>query len=145
METRDVTLPLNTVAPGDTILAEDHNAIVEKVEFVQSELANKATVAQIDSKVNTAIENVIAGAPEALDTLKEIAEALTANESVVEALNVAITNKADKADVTALQTAMTTSDKFKSMVVGTDNTLTITFKDGTTKSVDLPKTSAVYG
>ena len=48
----------------------------------------------------TTIAALVADAPEALDTLKELADAITENESVVEAINTAIGNKADKSAVT---------------------------------------------
>lgn len=46
--------------------------------------------------VKTLISNLINGAPETLDTLKEIADALGENDDAVQALNVAIGNKVDK-------------------------------------------------
>ena len=42
---------------------------------------------------NTSIANLVNSAPETLDTLGELAEAMKANEDVVDALNSAITNK----------------------------------------------------
>lgn len=46
--------------------------------------------------VKTLISNLINGAPETLDTLKEIADALGENDDAVQALNAAIGNKVDK-------------------------------------------------
>ncbi len=46
--------------------------------------------------VKTLISNLINGAPETLDTLKEIADALGKNDDVIKALNAAIGNKVDK-------------------------------------------------
>lgn len=54
----------------------------------------------IKQYVDEAIAALVADAPEALDTLKELADAITENESVVEAINTAIGNKADKTAVT---------------------------------------------
>lgn len=54
----------------------------------------------IKQYVDEAIAALVANAPEALDTLKELADAITENESVVEAINTAIGNKADKSAVT---------------------------------------------
>lgn len=44
---------------------------------------------------NTSIANLVNSAPETLDTLGELAEAMKANENVVDALDAAITNKVD--------------------------------------------------
>ena len=47
------------------------------------------------------ISDLINGAPETLDTLKEVADAIKANETVVDALNDAIGTKANASDLTA--------------------------------------------
>lgn len=60
--------------------------------------------------VNTAIANLINGAPTTLDTLKEIADALADNADVVEALESAIGTKADKTTVDALDTRLDTAE-----------------------------------
>lgn len=52
----------------------------------------------VHSIVNEAINALIADAPETYDTLKEIADYIAQNESVVSALNQAIGNKVDKVD-----------------------------------------------
>lgn len=51
--------------------------------------------------VKTLISNLINGAPETLDTLKEIADALGENKDVVDALEEAISKKANTTDMTA--------------------------------------------
>lgn len=45
-----------------------------------------------DGKVNDLVD----GAPEAMDTLKELADAIAANKGIMDALNAAIGNKVDK-------------------------------------------------
>lgn len=49
--------------------------------------------------VNTKVSDLVNSAPETLDTLGELATALEQNSDIVETLNAAIGNKADKADV----------------------------------------------
>jgi len=49
--------------------------------------------------INTAISNLINGAPTTLDTLKEIADAMASNQSVVSALEQSIGNKANTSDL----------------------------------------------
>lgn len=44
---------------------------------------------------------LVNGAPETMDTLKEVSDALDANKDVVDALNAAIGNKANQSDLTA--------------------------------------------
>ena len=53
----------------------------------------------IKQYVDETIAALVADAPEALDTLKELADAITENESVVEAINASIANKADKSQL----------------------------------------------
>ena len=48
---------------------------------------------QVDAKITTAVNALIAGAPTALDTLKEIADQLAADESVSAALTTAVNNR----------------------------------------------------
>lgn len=47
------------------------------------------------------VADLVNGAPETMDTLKEVSDALDANKNVVDALNAAIGNKAEKTDLTA--------------------------------------------
>lgn len=50
----------------------------------------------IQQYVDEKVAGLVNGAPETLDTLKEVADAIQENESVVDGLNAAIGNKADK-------------------------------------------------
>lgn len=56
------------------------------------------------SDIDAAISNLINGAPETLDTLKELADAIADNQDVVDALNDAIANKVDKVEGKGLST-----------------------------------------
>lgn len=49
--------------------------------------------------VNTEVANLVNSAPETLDTLGELATALKENSDIVDILNSAITNKADKSEI----------------------------------------------
>ena len=63
-----------------------------------SELTNDSdydTVASVDSKIAALVDS----APETLNTLAELAQAIKDNETVVDALNSAIVNKADKTEL----------------------------------------------
>lgn len=64
--------------------------------------------------VKKLIANLVNGAPETLDTLKEIADVLGENDDAVQALNVAIGNKVDKVAGKGLSTNdFTTAEKNK--------------------------------
>ena len=60
------------------------------------DLSNYYTINETDNAISTAINALINGAPGTLDTLKELADAVNSNKSLVDALNEAISNKQDK-------------------------------------------------
>ena len=61
-----------------------------------------ATKSDVEDVVNNAITKIVGAAPEAFDTLKEIADKLTDNDDVVSALTNEIANNVDKEDVEKL-------------------------------------------
>ena len=67
---------------------------------VQNKVVN-AALSDAKSYTDTKIADLINGAPTTLDTLGEIAAAMSDNQSVVEALNSAIGSKANATDLTA--------------------------------------------
>ena len=71
---------------------------------INNAVAAGITSEQVDAKISAAISALINEAPETYDTLKEIADYITANETAVEALNAAIGNKVDKVDGKGLST-----------------------------------------
>ena len=82
---------------------EDLNAKIKaeqtRAEGKEKEISDKLAIVNGDSNTEgsfrKAIADVIAAAPEDLDTLKEIADKLTGNDDLHTALNQAITEKAD--------------------------------------------------
>ena len=81
--------------------------------------ANYSTTAEVDKKIATgvgqaktyaeqSIKDIIGAAPATLDTIAELADAVTKNKDGVQAINEGITKKADKTDVTALQNTVQT-------------------------------------
>ncbi|WP_278553485.1 phage tail protein [Companilactobacillus farciminis] len=81
--------------------------------------ADYSTTAEVDKKISTgvgqaktyaeqSIKDIIGAAPETLDTIGELADAVTKNKDGVQAINDGITKKADKTDVTALQNTVQT-------------------------------------
>lgn len=66
--------------------------------------ASNTALTSANSYTDNKIASIINGAPETLDTLKEIADAMKQNKSVVEALNQAIGTKATKDEFTSHST-----------------------------------------
>ena len=63
--------------------------------------AKTSATSSANSYTDTKIADLINGAPETLDTLKEVADAITANADVVSALDEAIGTKANASDLTS--------------------------------------------
>lgn len=74
------------------VVDEDGTTLATKITELVSAIAGKATGADIDARIN----QLVNGAPEAFDTLKEIADYIATHEDVVTALNKAIGNKVEK-------------------------------------------------
>lgn len=78
--------------------AASHTHAISEVTGLQDTLNTLATTEAMNSAINTAISNLIGGAPETYDTLKEIADYIAAHEDVVTALNAAIGAKLSTED-----------------------------------------------
>ena len=63
---------------------------------ILAEMSNQTDGEAVDAKISAAISELIGGAPETYDTLKEIADYIAEHKDVVSALNAAIGNKVDK-------------------------------------------------
>ena len=86
---------------------------------IKNALGNYSTTAEVDKKISTgvgqaktyaeqSIKDIIGAAPATLDTIGELADAVTKNKDGVQAINEGITKKADKTEVTALQNTVQT-------------------------------------
>lgn len=64
-------------------------------------LSARPTTEAMNTAISTAISNLIDGAPETYDTLKEIAEYIASDKTAMDTLNDAIGNKANKATTLA--------------------------------------------
>lgn len=73
-----------------------------------ADIGNLPIDTTIDEKISEAIDELIGGAPETYNTLKEIADYIAAHEEVATALNNAIGSKADKTVVEGIQTSLNT-------------------------------------
>lgn len=78
----------------DNVIVDDTTGKTLATELTEiiALVANKASLGDIDTKIAALID----GAPEAYDTLKELADYIATNETVMTALNAAIGNKVDK-------------------------------------------------
>lgn len=69
--------------------------LAAKLEAIITSLNSKASSTDLSTAVTQAIADLVGGAPEELDTLKELADLASSNKSLMEALNDAITSKVD--------------------------------------------------
>lgn len=103
---------------------EDLNAKIKaeqtRAEGKEKEISDKLAIVDGDSNTEgsfrKAIADVIAAAPEDLDTLKEIADKLAGNDDLHTALNQAIKEKADASALT--NSLNTVNDSISSLMVG---------------------------
>lgn len=100
----------------DNVYVDDTTTLAAKLaemiaslnaKATQTELADglsaRPTIAEMNAAISDAITDLIDGAPEALNTLKELADAIAENDDVMDALTSAIGNKADASTVNSLQ------------------------------------------
>ena len=90
--------------------------VSDKVDAIEvptkvSELANDSKY-QTEAQVNAAIQKVVGAAPEALDTLEEIAEKLGDIDDVVAGLVTTISGKADKSEIPTKVSQLTNDSGF---------------------------------
>ena len=94
------TSGINKDEGSKKLVTEDY--VSEAIETLRESLDNLASKTYVD----TSVASLVNSAPETLDTLGELATAMEENESVVNARNQAIANKADNSTVTQLQEAV---------------------------------------
>ena len=106
------TLPVasKTVLGGVKVgagLSVDEQGVISASEIDLSEFQTAAQVKAIaDASASAAKAELIGGAPETYDTLKEIADYIAEHSSVETALNAAIGKKADKTALDSLSASM---------------------------------------
>ncbi len=132
---------------------EDLNANIKaeqtRAEGKEKEISDKLAIVDGDSNTEgsfrKAIADVIAAAPEDLDTLKEIADKLAGNDDLHTALNKAIT---EKADASALANSLNTvNDSISSLRVDLSkkqDKITVNMVDATDiETADITKLRAI--
>ena len=84
-----------------------HTHAQSEVTGLETALSDRPTTSAMNTAISTAISDLIDGAPETYDTLKEIAEYIASDKTAMDTLNAAIGNKADK---TAFEAVKATVD-----------------------------------
>ena len=92
-----------------TVSDDSHNHVISNVDGLQTALDAKASKSDVESATATAksytdtqVANLVNSAPETLNTLGELATALQENDELTEALNSAISTKANSSEVVKL-------------------------------------------
>ena len=86
---------------NNTAISAVDTRVTNLTSSVNTALTGKANASDVytknetDNAISTSINALIDGAPGTLDTLKELADAVNSNKSLVDTLNEAITNKQD--------------------------------------------------
>lgn len=89
---------LRTGADNVIVDSTANETLATRLGTIASSISNLDSPSVVDSKISTAISNLIDGAPETYDTLKEIAEYIASDKTAMEALNSAIGNKVSKVE-----------------------------------------------
>lgn len=102
------------MSDGTTTLAAKLAEIISSINTINADIKNIPTDSTIDAKISAAIDNLINGAPDTYDTLKEIADYLSTHQSEYTALVTLVGSKVDKVDGKGLSTNdFTTAEKNK--------------------------------
>ena len=96
------------VSALDGKAAASHTHAQADVTGLEDALTARPTTDAMNSAISAAISELIGGAPETYNTLKEIADYIDAHQDVVDALNASIGSKADASVVATLQETVTT-------------------------------------
>lgn len=132
--TGDITTHSHSKYALAVSLAEETQRAVQKESAIQSVVDIINGSSQVEGSFRKAIADLIGGAPEALDTLKEIADRLADNDTLHDAIQAAITLKADQTALDAAIKRITSLEGGSAStieVIGTGNAITDISKSGT--------------
>lgn len=101
-----VLVELMVKTQADNVYIDDSTTLAAKLAEMVTAINLRAKCTDVTAEINQAIADLIDGAPETYDTLKELSDYIATHEDVVTAINAAIGNKADKSSVEALQTTI---------------------------------------
>ncbi len=94
---------------GEQVYLDDNTTLAAKLAEMVTAINERAKTSDVTAAINTAIDDLIGGAPETYDTLKEISDYISTHQDVVDALNAAIAGKSDKTHTHSAMTAATAS------------------------------------
>lgn len=117
---------LSYATSSESVKMTDGTDLQSKIDGIDD------TLSDIDSTIDGKIADLVNSAPETIDTLGEIAQAIEENQEVVDALDSAITNKVDKA---------TANTMVKDVYINeTSGNLTVEKLNGSTKEIQIRST-----
>ena len=116
------------VSALDGKAAASHTHAQADVTGLEDALTARPTTEAMNTAISTAISDLIGGAPETYNTLKEIADYIDAHQDVVDALNASIGSKADASVVATLQ------ETVKAIKTVTDSLGALATKDSVAES-----------
>ena len=91
-------LMVKTQAGNVIVNADTGETLTTRLASIAAAATNYATTSQMQTYVGERLSELINGAPETADTLKELNDLIQSNAGVIETLNAAIGNKVDKVD-----------------------------------------------
>lgn len=97
-------LYLKSSASNIVIDSTTGETLSQRLESINTALDTILTESEAQALIKTAIDEVVGGAPETYDTLKEIADYIASHQDTVDLLNNAIGNKVDKVEGKGLST-----------------------------------------
>lgn len=93
---RKIIVKTNT----ENVMFDESTTLAAKLAETFTALSNKANSSDVTTQIQTAINDLIGGAPDTYNTLQEIAEYIAAHEEVKDALQKSIGDKLDKTTFT---------------------------------------------
>lgn len=100
-------------------LAElDSTGKVPSSQIPAVDLSNYYTSSEVDSAISTKVAEIVAGAPEDFDTLKEMSDWISSHESDASAMNSSIQTNAN--NITTLQNGKVDKETGKSLLADTE-------------------------
>ena len=114
---------------ADNVYIDATTTLAAKLAEIIASLNSKVTTESMNAAITAAIDDLIDGAPETYNTLKKIAAYISEHEDVVNTLNSAIGNKADKTTVQAIQTTVNALGALSKKSVVTEDDLDSALKE----------------
>lgn len=112
----------------DNVYIDDTTTLSAKLSEIITAINARAKSTDVTNQINTAINNLIDGAPNTYDTLKEISDYISSHQDVVTSINNAIGNKADRTTFEAVKAVVDALGSLASKNVISENDLDSSLK-----------------